>query len=76
MSTGKSKREIDREIETAIYGPWCKECGKVRTRNPSKTCGTCLGPRRCSKCRGSGEITSPRRFPTGCGQCSGTGKIG
>lgn len=58
------------EIITAIEGPHCKMCKKVRTRNPSKTCSRCLGERCCFWCRGTGIVNQIE----GCGACGGTGK--
>jgi hypothetical protein len=59
-------------VAAAFYGPWCIECQRRRTRNPSRICFDCLGERRCPKCRGTG-IT---RQIEGCGVCSGTGMVG
>lgn len=59
----------------AIQGPYCKECSKHRTRNPSKVCAPCLGPDCCFTCKGQGQYYHPDiGVPMGCEWCSGTGR--
>lgn len=66
------------EFMDAWAGPYCKTCGLVRTKNPSKTCAKCLGQRVCRTCSGRGEIThmvKRSRVIEACLGCSGTGIV-
>ena len=62
-----------------LMGPYCKSCGLVRTKNPSKECLKCLGVRACFGCRGHGEVrrwAGRVRVVGACASCGGTGMVG
>lgn len=63
-------------VTEALEGPWCIECKRRRTKNPTKVCFDCLGEKRCPTCRGT--AVNPRRFEQGhtldgCPSCDGDG---
>jgi hypothetical protein len=58
-------------IAQRLHGPYCTDCERRRTRNPSRICFDCLGDRRCRSCRGTGVDRNH-----GCWPCQGTGILG
>lgn len=61
------------QMRDALEGPVCPTCKVNRTRNPSKQCTPCLGPRACPSCAGSGINPMPPH--DACTRCPGTGLV-